>query len=99
MIGRHVGEEGSQQGILGHVLAVEDPRHPGEGGKAARPLEESRLGIRIGNGVPKADVPMPAAAEWLVPGLAAAAEAVVLEGSAFVSRLGLSGGIPRGGGG
>jgi hypothetical protein len=79
MIRGHVRKQGSQERLLWHVPAVEDPGHSGQRREAACPLEEGRLVLRVGDRVTKFDLPVHAAAERLVPRMAAAAEAVVLE--------------------
>ena len=69
---------GASSGSCGHVLLVEEARHPGQRGQAAGPLEQRRLVVRRRRRVLEVDVPVHAAAERLVLRLPAAAQAVVL---------------------
>jgi hypothetical protein len=56
VIGGHAGEQRGDQGILGHVLLVEDAGHPGQRRQAAGPGKQGRFLIARQLRVRKADV-------------------------------------------
>lgn len=87
VIGRHVGEDGSQHRIIRHVLLVEPARHPGQRRQTAGPLEDRRGPLWIGHRVGEIDVPVHARAERLVLRLPAPAQRIMLPGGAIVSWL------------
>src|SRR5262249_26811600 len=85
VVGGHVGEDRCQERILGYVSLIQETGHAGEGWEPAAPFEQGGFAVGVGHGVAEVDVPVHAAAEGLVLGVAAAAERVVLVGGAVVA--------------